>query len=72
MRCELTTCGSSFAMDVTECKSIKDAVAEFATFAEEVGRYGDIRSAEGLICVNGDPAWSLSIGPRGGVRKGAC
>jgi hypothetical protein len=45
---------------------------EFESFVDSVGRYGDERTAEGLICVNEDPAWFLTIGPRGGIRKERC
>lgn len=75
MKTILVTSGSSWATGEEECSSVKDAVRCFENNADEIGRFGDIRSAEGLIYWAGDmdyPIWSLSIGPRGGVRKEAC
>ena len=72
MKCVLETSGSSWATSQEDCKSVKEAVDTFLGNAEEIGRFGDIRSAEGVILVDDCPAWALSIGPRGGVRKEAC
>ena len=71
MKCEITLSGSSHATHTIECSSVKEAIREFESFMEDVGRYGDERTAKGLICVNDYPIWSLSVGPRGGIRK-AC
>ena len=72
MKCVLETSGSSWATSQEDCSSIKDAVETFASNAEEIGRFGDECSAEGVILVDDCPAWALSIGPRGGVRKEHC
>lgn len=74
MKCRLVTSGENHVLGEDNCKSVKEALAEFEAFAEEVGRFGDIRSAEGLIYIGecDYPEWQLSIGPRGGVRKGRC
>ena len=72
MKCEITLSGENFATHTEECRSVKEAIDRFGSFKDAVGLYGDERSAEGLICVNTDPAWALSVGPRGGIRKEAC
>lgn len=72
MRCTITLSGSSHATHSVCCDSIKSAVDAFDSFRYSVGRYGDETTAEGLICVNEDPAWLLTVGPRGGIRKESC
>lgn len=74
MRCRLVTSGENHALGEDDCKSVKDAMLDFEAFAKEVGRFGERESAEGLIYI-GDcdyPEWQLSVGPRGGIRRGRC
>ena len=72
MRCTITLSGSSHATHQVDCDSVKEAMWEFESFKDSVGRFGDEKTAEGLICVNDDPAWLLTVGPRGGIRKESC
>ena len=74
MKCRLVTCGENHALGEESCRSVKEALQDFAAFVEEVGRFGDPRSAEGLIYYGDSdyPEWSLSVGPRGGIRRGRC
>lgn len=75
MKTVLVTSGSSWATGEEGCSSVKDAVETFESNADEIGRFGDRNSAEGLIYRAGDmdyPIWQLLIGPRGGVRKESC
>ena len=73
MKCNLTTSASSHATSTEECSSIKEAVWCFEMFADRAGLLVDRDTVEGVITDEQENViYTLSIGPRGGVRKDKC